>query len=76
MRSLALSLERKKKLFLSIDITNEKIFAAIIQITFISLTEVISLEKKEVKKLLNILQLGSVITVIIFLAEKILLKLT
>ena len=54
----------------------KKIFAAIIQVIFISLTEVITLEKKEVKKLLSILQLGSVITVIIFLAEKILLKLT
>ena len=52
----------------------KKIFAAIIQVIFISLTEVITLEKKEVKKLLSILQLGSVITVIIFLAEKILLK--
>ena len=54
----------------------KKIFAANIQIIFVSLTEVITLEKKEVKKLLNIPELGSVITVIVFLAEKILLKLT
>ena len=54
----------------------KKIFPANVQIIFVSLTEVITLEKKEVKKLLNILQLGSVITTIIFLTEKILLKLT
>ena len=78
MRSQAQNLEGKKKHFFCHFMSQplKTIYSAIMWIIFLSLTEGIILERKRVKKLLNILQLGSVITAIIFLLRKNFLKST
>ena len=78
MRSQAQNLEGKKKHFFCqfMSQTLKTIYSAIMWIIFLSLTEGIILERTRVKKLLNILQLGSVITAIIFLLRKNFLKST
>ena len=72
MRSQAQNLEGKEKHFFCQFMSQplKTIYSAIMWIIFLSLTEGIILERKRVKKLLNILQLGSVITAIIFLLRK------